>query len=782
MTKNTLPLAYFRRQLETFRGNTINSGQWKVVKPAASDCLHVVAGPGTGKTTSLVSRILKLIFVDGLSPGSIVATTFTKKAAEELRSRILSQGIGLGNAIQNDKNAPKTIRNWVAGIDVNQVITGTLDSVCQNILREHKQPGAADPVPVDEYVASTLMFRDGLLFSGHAKNDDLKDFLLPLYGSSYQFSAGRKSRLIEEIYQRWHNDQVNFSKFRKTGSTSDQQAKQIIEQVITRYENRLQAIGGIDFVQLEAEVLRRFQAGELDEWRDRIQVVIVDEYQDTNLLQEQIYLEMASSCQAITVVGDDDQSLYRFRGATVELFVDFPARLKRFIGPNAKTFYLVDNYRSTQPIIDLVNGYADLDASYQRVRVPPPAGHKRRQVICQANTQPVFPVLGLFRGSPEKLAEDLALLIHDVFRGKGRKIPKVGKLIRAPADGDLGDCCLLGSSHREFTSSGRIRLPRLLRDELEKLRPRIEVFNPRGRSITDIEDIQIFGGYVAHVVDPGNFYMPDSGVGKYDADTSAIIQNWKDKADKHWSSARTSPDLKKYVQGWFDRQPAMGRKWPRRVSVLEFLNGLQHFFPEFHDDPEGQLYYEVFTRQFQACQQISSWEGDLVTNAAHPNWEARSTCDLIDFFIGPIASGAVGVNEELIESFPRNRLTIMSVHQAKGLEFPMVIVDIGSDFKRNQWTQARDRFPRDGESPHRLETQMRKFSTGLTSMKRSEQDRAFDDLYRKFFVALSRPEQVLVLVGLDKSRPDAGSIPNVAAGDDRKGNRRWPKNVPITYL
>ena len=124
----------------------------------------------------------------------------------------------------------------------------------------------------------------------------------------------------------------------------------------------------------------------------------------------------------------------------------------------------------------------------------------------------------------------------------------------------------------------------------------------------------------------------------------------------------------------------------------------------------------------------------------------------------------------------------MSTHQAKGLEFPMVIVDIGSDFKGDYVAQRRDRFPENGESSHRLETEMRAHATGTGVPTRSGRDRAFDDLYRKFFVAFSRPEQVLLLVGLNKSRPDTGILDNVAAGHDRNGNRCWPANVPITYL
>jgi DNA helicase-2/ATP-dependent DNA helicase PcrA len=766
----------FRSVYETLRGNLFNVEQWDVISAGPMECLHVVAGPGTGKTTSIVGRILKLVFHDQLSPGSILATTFTKKAAEELRSRILSQGSELKPLLLADPSVPADVKRWIGEVDMNQVQTGTLDSICQELLRMSKPAGSADPEPVDANVASTLMFRDGLLFSGSTKDGDLHDYLGRLHGPNvWGFTAGRKGRLIEEIYQRWHNDQVNFAAYVGAGSLGEQAAKSIIQAVVGRYQDRLTKLGAIDFVQMEVEVLRRLRSGELDAWRHRNSVVIVDEYQDTNHLQEQIYFEMASHCRTMTVVGDDDQSLYRFRGATVELFVDFPNRLNAELGSTATRHFLRTNYRSTQPIVELVNTYANLDASYQTVRVPPPMGGSRG-VIAQSSTQPVFPVLGLFRETPQELAKDLARLIYDVFKGGGRAIPGAGSLVCSPGIGDLGDCCLLGSSHRETTGE-RDRLPRLLRQELEAMNPRIDVFNPRGRSLADIEQVEIFGGYICHAIDPGDIRLDGSAVGRFDSDTTNVIRRWREAALDHYGDAATPVDLQDYVRDWCDRKAAHGKLWPRRVSILEFLNGLRHFFPFFRDDPEGVLYYEVFTRQFEACQSLGSWNADIYTDSSEPKREERSAFDLIEFMIAPIASGAVGVNEELIEAFPRNRLTIMSIHQAKGLEFPMVIVDIGSDFKGNYVAQKRDRFPEVGESCHRLETEMRSVVP-----LRSEKDRAFDDLYRKFFVAFSRPEQVLLLVGLSKSHPQGGSLKNVAAGDDRNGIRRWPNTVPITYL
>ena len=93
---------------------------------------------------------------------------------------------------------------------------------------------------------------------------------------------------------------------------------------------------------LEDETLARLRAGDLDDWANAFKVVLVDEYQDSNLLQEQIYFTLCQrSGASLTVVGDDDQSLYRFRGATVEIFTEFPKRFSSFSdSPPQPRFFL----------------------------------------------------------------------------------------------------------------------------------------------------------------------------------------------------------------------------------------------------------------------------------------------------------------------------------------------------------------------------------------------------------------------------------------------------------
>ncbi len=152
-----------------------------------------------------------------------------------------------------------------------------------------------------------------------------------------------------------------------------------------------------------------------------------------------------------------------------------------------------------------------------------------------------------------------------------------------------------------------------------------------------------------------------------------------------------------------------------------------------------------------------------------------------DIFV-PLATGAIDLAEELIEEFPRDRLNILSIHQSKGLEFPLTIVDVGSDFRTNNHMQAFKRFPRDGARSHRLEDVLRRYSR-FAPHARAPRDRAFDDLVRQYFVAFSRAQDVLLLVGLgDRQNGPSPRIPNVATGWRRDEQWPWRGQPYVLYL
>ena len=737
--------------------------QRSVVEAEAAQPLFVVAGPGSGKTTCLTLRILKMILVDQVPPHGIIATTFTVKAANELRSRVLGWGFKVIDALAARRDVSAAYKQWLAKIDINQVWTGTLDSLCEQILRDHRVPGTEPPVLADEFVARTLMLREGLFKDERLWDENLTDFLLGLHSEErnrFGFNASTKVGLLSAIWDRRHMDLVDWPTFLRSGPRAQKPGRTAVDQALTAYRQALDENGFVDFAMLEHTVLQLLRDNRLGEFVADLKVLLVDEYQDTNLLQEQIYFELAQACNgALCVVGDDDQSLYRFRGATVDLFTQFAARYKERFRRTVQPAYLSTNYRSTQKIVEFVNDYATLDKSYVGVRV------KRKPALRPAPNAPKGrPVLAMFRPSADALAADLADLLQEVFRGKGFKVNGEELIIRDPKAGDIGDCALLCSSPAEYAGQ-RKRLPGLLREHLANLTKPIRVFNPRGEDFAGLAQVSVLGGLIAECIDPGarvqatpKLYVPTD-----------VLDTWREVANTYLAQGR--PELRNYVNGWRERNPGgRDRQWPKNVSVLQLIYGLVHYLPDLHARAEGQIYLEVFTRQLAACEQVGRFGGRLVQAPDNPGLADASIKELFLNFLGPLASGAVQVDEELITSFPRDQLNILSIHQSKGLEFPLTIVDVGSDFAQNRAQQAFKRFPTGGGPTHRMEDTFRGASS-LGQDTRSQVDRAFDDLYRQYFVAYSRPQDVLLLVGLNGCQP--AGIRNAATGWDRNGTMHW---------
>ncbi|MBM4366146.1 MAG: DEAD/DEAH box helicase [Deltaproteobacteria bacterium] len=754
--------------------------QRQAVEAPAAEPLFIVAGPGTGKTASLTLRILKLILVDGIPPRGILATTFTKKAAEELRSRILGWGFRVLEALRVDPVLSPQQRAFVAGLDINQVLTGTIDSLAEQLLRLHRPPGTQPPILVDDFVSKTIMLREGLFGGGRYQDTDLDAFLLDIHapnGSRFGYHIGAKAALLQQLWERRHQDQVAWSQFGTAGPASQLPGRQHVIDAHAAYAASLGKKLMVDFSTLEHELLLRLRSGQMGEFTDELRVVLVDEYQDTNLMQEQIYFELSKACGgALCVVGDDDQSLYRFRGATVDLFRDFATRYRSVFGKAPQTVFLTNNYRSTSEITSFVNGYATLDAGYQSVRVagkPPLQAPMNRKGV---------PILGMFRPSIDDLAADLARFLHAVFHGKGRTVPG-GRIERDATRGAIGDCALLCSSPMEHGASGKERLPLLLRQELESLSPPIRVFNPRGEDLATVAICEIFGGLLAECLDPGGVIEGQTSGILRDQTTGQhrVLSRWRQRGIAFAQGASAPAGLLAFTQGWANRAPiGPGHVWPPRATAIELIYALVHFLPELHDDPEGQVYLEAFTRQLQAAAQVGKFGGVVITDPANAALSDASVKELLRDFLAPLADGLVDVDEELIGSFPRDRLSILSIHQSKGLEFPLTIVDVGSDFKDKRAPQFK-RFPKEGGPPHRLEDLMRVHSP-LGVPKRPQVHRAFDDLFRQYFVAFSRPQDVLLLVGVDPTAP-SGRVENVATGWDRTGAKRWAgANCPIVMI
>jgi DNA helicase-2/ATP-dependent DNA helicase PcrA len=295
--------------------------------------LLIVAGAGTGKTKVLTHRIARLIAAKAARPDQILAVTFTEKAASEMEARV-------------DVLVPYT--SSFAEIS-------TFNSFGERVLRDYAIDAGYPPdfrllADVDQ----AIFFRENL-------------FRLPL---DYYRPLGQPTRHIQEVLEairRLKQEDVRPEEYtryaeelgrRAAGEGERETARKHLElaRVYAAYQELLRAQGLIDFedqVTLVVDLLRR-RPSVLDELRGRYRYILVDEFQDTNYVQFELVKMLASGHRNLTVVGDDDQSIFRFRGASLSNILGFEE-----VFPEARRIVLVRNYRSTQPI---------LDAAYRLIR------------------------------------------------------------------------------------------------------------------------------------------------------------------------------------------------------------------------------------------------------------------------------------------------------------------------------------------------------------------------------------------------------------------------------
>ncbi|HEY7666949.1 MAG TPA: DNA helicase PcrA [Actinomycetota bacterium] len=270
----------------------------------------IVAGAGSGKTRALTHRIAYLIRDHDVSPGQILAITFTNKAAREMAERV--EGL-MGTRISKGM--------WIL----------TFHSTCARILRrEHTHLG----VP-----SSFTIYDDGdteRLIAQVLKDLDLDPKRFP--PKAMAAGIGRaKDQVIGP--DRFAEQAGNFY-------------EETIAKVYAEYERRKKAAGALDFDDLISETVRLFadHPEVLQHYQERFRYVLVDEYQDTNRAQYQLVNQLAAKYRNVCVVGDADQGVYSWRGATIQNILDFERDY-----PDAAVFLMEQNYRSTQNILEIAN-------------------------------------------------------------------------------------------------------------------------------------------------------------------------------------------------------------------------------------------------------------------------------------------------------------------------------------------------------------------------------------------------------------------------------------------
>ena len=290
--------------------DTLNPMQKEAVLHTEGPLL-ILAGAGSGKTRVLTHRIAYLIEEKEVNPWNILAITFTNKAAGEMRERVDS----------------------LVGFGAESIWVSTFHSTCVRILRRYI-----------EHLGYTTSF-------SIYDSDDQKTLMKQVFKTLDIDTKQYKERSVLGIISSAKDKLISPEEFLLNAGQDFRQKK--VGEIYREYQNQLKKNNALDFDDLIVKTVELFQNDSqiLDCYQERFRYIMVDEYQDTNTAQFKLISLLASKYGNLCVVGDDDQSIYRFRGADIENILSFEQTF-----PGARVIKLEQNYRSTQNILDADNG------------------------------------------------------------------------------------------------------------------------------------------------------------------------------------------------------------------------------------------------------------------------------------------------------------------------------------------------------------------------------------------------------------------------------------------
>lgn len=574
----------------------LNPSQRRAVEHSRGPLL-VLAGAGSGKTRVITYRIARLIFHAGVSPENILAVTFTNKAAGEMKERIFKlsppsypsplKGEGIREGV------PKTVEGlWI----------GTFHSICLRLLRRHSR--------IIGYNSD---------FTVYDKSDQLsliKECVGELNINEDLYPANSIARRISYLKGRLITPEV-FSKRAQGFGMEDKVLK-----VYRQYQDKLLKNNAMDFDDLIMRCVDLFErdSGILEGYQNQFRHILVDEYQDTNPSQYRLIRLLSERHQNLCVVGDDDQSIYRFRGAELQNILSFERDF-----PSASVIRLEQNYRSTGAILHIAGTLIEKNAGRREKRLwtEKPSGE---------------PVAYYRAGDEKDEADYVARSIKSMIR-EGRGPGQFAVLYRTNAQSRVLEEALREAAI-PYVIIGGIRFYE--RREIKDILAYIKA------SLMPDDDVTI-----RRIIN-----VPHRGIG------ASTLERLEEYARTHETSLyeaafRMAPE-----------NPRIGRF----VDIMEKLKALVRELP-----PSGFL-----KRVFELTGYIGSLEKegdseDRIENVmellgAVGRYEERHSDKGFHGFLDEVS--LLSDAEEFSKSGDRNAncVSLMTLHSAKGLEFPVVFI------------------------------------------------------------------------------------------------------------
>jgi DNA helicase II / ATP-dependent DNA helicase PcrA len=654
--------------------------------------LLVVAGAGTGKTQVITRRIAWLIATRKARPSEILALTFTDKAADEMQTRV-DQLVPYGytDAAVSTFHAfgDRLIREFALelGLPTDTRVLSRPETVI--FMRER-----LFEFDLDQYrpLGDPTRFLGALatLFS-RCKDEDVSP------QAYLEYSAGLTARALES--RAGAGGGVDPAVDEAAGLEEEARRQSELARSYARYQDMLRAAGLIDFgdqVSLALRLLRESPAARVELQR-RYKYILVDEFQDTNRAQSELVELLAAPHGNVTVVGDDDQSIYKFRGAAISNILEFKRR-----HPAARQVVLRRNYRSHAPI---------LDASYRLIRFNDPDrlevqnGIDKRLVAERGgDDRPVrHRVFNTGSEEADQVAREIAGRIADGARARDFAI-----LVRANSDADpvLRSLNLAGVPWRFSGTSGLYA------------RPEIRLLLAFLRAIADLSSsVDVYALAASDVYGLGG------------EDLTAIVNTARRRNRSLWE-----------VMEEFTRQPGLLRLAPEtRVSMEHLVADIKCFTELAHERPAGEVLYQ-FLKDSGLLAGLASSDSvaseEALANIARFFDIIRAQSDLVPddrvVFVAPNLQTLIDAGDDpsTAELDPdAEAVAVLTVHKAKGLEFPIVYMTGLVD----------------GRFPARTRRDPLALPTELVHETLPEGDPNLQEERRLFYVGMTRARDELVL-------------------------------------
>lgn len=670
-----------------------NEGQRLAIEAADGPVL-ITAGPGTGKTYTLVQRAIYLIQERNVQPEQILMATFTEKAAKELVTRIT-----------NELAARSVIAN------INEMYIGTFHSLCLRIIKEHLEYTRLKKNfrTLDQFDQSYTVFQNIYKF----RNIPGIDAVLSNGGAWRQAGeiCGFVNNLAEEL--------INPTELQADPNPQIAALGSMLE----TYQEILSENNLMDFsaIQTEAYWLLNNNPSILAEIQNKIRYIMIDEYQDTNYIQEQIVFLLGGNHRNICVVGDDDQGLYRFRGATIRNILEFPSK---FDEGECKIIPLVVNYRSNSDIVDFYNEWmATTDGARFRFRWSKFRYDKTIEPHATSALKSPAVVKLASSEDEEEWQEKILAFINELMTS--------GKL------NDYNQIAFL------FNSVKHVRVTRLARYLEEN---GVNVYSPRSGMFFQRDEIKLMIGCL--------MLMFPKYVMRLEGEEYQFLQ------PKHYRYYRSCVMV---ANAYLEKPEAADfRNWIRRRGKLHAnlkettdyaYSGLIYQMFEFAPfstllgidmrsgvvDIRPARNIALFTQiigKFEYLHRISVL--DTTEYRGQKRIEAN-TDYLFNLYLRLLFDGGISEYEDDAEYAPSGCVSFLTIHQSKGMEFPIVFVDSLSNVPRKAYKDL-------------IEVVEAKYYK-RPAFEPYDQTKYFD-FWRLYYTAFSRAQDLLILTcNEDKRTP-----------------------------